>query len=151
MSNIPKPSPITLEGTTLDVAYYMAAEYPDVAQASAELPSIIEWVSSHLQSMAEAKIVSKQAIKEAEATAYFRLRGGAFHDQYSDKMTESSLSMALALDKDVKEAYRTYAIYSGWVQRLQNLILSLQAKLDLVRTVEATRRSVLGPESDNDD
>lgn len=135
---------------SLDLDYYLYQDYTDVSLAAAELPPIIEWVNAKLQGLTEQKIVQKQRLKEVEAAAYFSLRGGEFSDRYVEKMTESALDKAVCLDDTVKVAHRDYAVLAGWVQRLNNLQDSLQAKMDLVRTSEATRRRLVDPEAETE-
>lgn len=132
----------------LDLNYWLGREYDDIGSASTELPSVIEWVNARLQAFTEAKIVKKHEIKEAEARAYFQLRrdGGMPDDA---KKTEAAIAHAVAIDDEVMEAYRAFAVLSAWAQRLTNLLFSLQAKLDLVRSTEATRRK--GMSEDNID
>ena len=146
---LPKLDPIVLgDGFELDIDYYLSTDYLDITQAAAELPPIIEWVNQRLQDLTEQKIIKRQQLKEVEAEAYFALRAGGFSEQYADKMTEASLEKAVCLAAEVKNVHREYAVLAGWVQRLINLQQSLQAKLDLVRTSEATRRRLVDPEAE---
>jgi hypothetical protein len=129
----------------LDLDHWLSREYDDIGHASSELPAVIEWVNAQLQSVAESKIVRKHEIKEAEARAYFRLRRDELPD--GAKKTETSIAHAVALDEEVTEIYREFAVLSAWSQRLINLLFSLQAKLDLVRSTEATRRKGMSEDS----
>jgi hypothetical protein len=142
----PPLEPVELDGFKLDVGHYLFKDYSDIGEAASELPPVIEWVNMKLQSLTEAKIVKKQEIEEAEAEAYFSLRSGGFEETFSGKSTETALGMAVSLDKKVMETHRDYAVLTGWVLRLANLQESLKAKLDLVRSTEATRRSLVGNE-----
>lgn len=147
----PKLGRIDLDADfSLDLDYYLYQDYGDVSQAASELPPIIEWVNAKLQGLTEQKIIKRQELKEVEAKAYFSLRSGEFSELYADKMTESALEKAVCLDESVKAAHREYAVLAGWVQRLGNLQDSLQAKMDLVRTSEATRRRLVDPESETE-
>lgn len=134
-------------GYRLDLDHWLSREYGDIGHASAELPAIIEWVNSQLQGIAEDKIVKKHEIKEAEARAYFNARQ---RWTFESKPTEAAITHAVSLDEEVMEAYRKFAVLSAWSQRLVNLLFSLQAKLDLVRSTEATRRKGMS-EDENDD
>lgn len=148
---LPTLPPIDLGGDfKLDLSYYLTATYDDIGQASSELPAIIEWVNMKLQEMVESRLIKKQEIKEVEAEAYFYLKDGAFVRDYNDKMTESSLSMAVALSPKVKQTHHDFAVLSGWVERLSNLQGSLSAKLDLTRSSEATRRQLINTNHDTD-
>ena len=131
----------------LDLDCWLTKEYDDIGHASAELPPIIEWVNAQLQTISEAKIIKKHEIKEAEARAYFRQRRNGTPE--GGRQTETAIAHNVALDDEVMEVYREFAVFSAWSQRLTNLLFSLQAKLDLVRSTEATRRK--GMSEDNDD
>lgn len=138
---LPELGKITLEGFTLDLDYYLTKPYEDISEASEELPALIEWVNSQLQAVVEQKIISKQRIKGAEARAYFDIRRSGLEELgYAGKETEASVERAVALNNQVSEAYSSFAVLSGWVIRLTNLLISLQSKLDLLRSAEATRR-----------
>lgn len=130
---------------SLDLDHFLKKDYVDVNQASLQLPPIIEWVNQVRADFQEQMLVAKQAIKEAEARAYFDLRGGGFEQKYSGKASEAALAQAVVLEEKVATAYRDYAVLYAHVQRLANTMISLQAKLDLVRTVEATNRKVFTP------
>jgi hypothetical protein len=143
---LPTLEPLRLDDDfQLDVNYFLRAEYTDIGQASAELPPIIEWVNSRLQGLVEAKLIKKQEIKEVEAEVYFELNDGLFVETYSSdvKQTAAAFDRAIARDPRVKAIHREFAVLAGWVQRLTNLQFSLQSKLDLVRSTEATRRRIL--------
>ena len=140
--SLPAIQAITYGGYTLDIDYYLNAVYDDVSQASQELPLAIEWLNSMLQYYVSAEVVEYRAIKQAEAEVYFDLRNGKFAVLYGEKMTEKALEMAVELDERVKTAVNAYAESKAWVTRLRNQIAVFTAKLDIVRTVEATRRHV---------
>jgi hypothetical protein len=132
----------------LDLDHWLSREYDDISHAASELPAIIEWVNSQLQTISESKIVAKHEIKEEEARAYFRLRHA---DPGDRRATETAIAHSVALDEDVMEAYRKFAVLSAWSQRLTNLLFSLQAKLDLVRSTEATRRKGMSEDNNEED
>lgn len=140
MSERPLPTldPITLQGFELDVDHYLKKDYDDISMASEELPALIEWINMLVQIYAEAKIVAKQEIKEVEAEAYAEAQA----EPTDGKKTEASLGRAATLNPKVMAAHRRFARLSGWVSRLVNLQISLQSKLDLVRSTESTRRKV---------
>jgi len=133
----------------LDLDHWLSREYGDIGHAASELPAVIEWVNSQLQTITEAKIAKKHEIKEAEARAYFALRRGELPDE--GKKTDTSITHAIALDEEVMEVHRSFAVLSAWSQRLSNLLFSLQAKLDLVRSTEATRRKGMSEDNNNDE
>ena len=141
----PRPPPLAsfeLDGYRLDVAHYLNADYSDVSVASAELPAVNEWINEKLQAYVEMLHITRAELAEAEATAYFTLRKGAFADDYGGKQTEESLKHAVALDPEVKKLVRSEAVLSAWCGRLRGVQSSLSMKLDLVRSSEATRRKV---------
>ena len=58
-------------------------------------------------------------------------------------MTEANLEKAVHLEDSVVKVHESYAVLYGWVRRLQNLQMSLQSKLELIRSTEATRRRLV--------
>lgn len=144
---LPKLDPIILDGYKLDVQYFLCHEYSDIGEAAEELPAIIEWVNMQLQSVTEQMLQKKQEIKEVEAAAFFDLSNGKFAENYESKMTAAALDRAVVLEPDVRKVHKDYAILYGWVKRLGNLQFSLQAKLDLTRSSEATRRRLADGET----
>lgn len=148
---LPRLGTLDLDGFSLDLDYYLTHPYDDIREAAQELPPLIEWVNAQLQVLTEQRLIAKQEIREAEAGAYFDLRrDGAFAELgYSGKPTDTALAHAVALNDQVKEAHRSYAVLTGWVHRLSTLQVSLQSKLELVRSTEATRRLVDGVGNDD--
>lgn len=150
---LPKVGKLQLgDGEVIDLDYYLSQEYEDIVTASQELPALIEWINARLQENIELKIVTKQKIRSVEAKVYFYLKSGGFIERgYGPKMTDKGLERAIALDPKVSQVWDDFAVLSGWVSRLQNLLSSFQAKLDLVRSSEATRRKIEPDEMNNDD
>ncbi len=133
------------DGDILDIAHYLGSEYDDVSVANQELPPMMEWVHSKLQLMTERRLLVKQRVAEHRARAWFALQddgADGFSANYRGKATSEAMNHAVNLDPRVCEAERLLARYTGWTQRLNNLCESIQAKLDLVRSTEATRRRV---------
>lgn len=148
-TDLPTLETITLGGYTLDLQYWLTQDYEDISIAAQELPPLIEWVNSQLHTKFEQRGIQAQKVKTIEARAYFALKGGEFvRKEYAGKMTEDSVKHALALDEGVIEANDQYAIYDAWVRRLSSIQASLQAKLDLVRSAESTRRKVYADKED---
>jgi len=144
---------LRLDGCTLDIEHYLRTDY-EISAACEELPPVVEWVNSQLQQLVEQKFVKKHEIKQAEAKAYFALKSHLFAERgYHGRPTEEAVRHAVTLEPDVQKVVNEYAILCGWVLRLQNLQLSLQTKLDLVRSSEATRRKVFpdAPDKMEDD
>lgn len=141
---LPKLEPVELEGYKLDLQYFFTKEYREIGEASIELPSVIEWLNFQLQGQIESKHRKKAELERAEATSYLGLKNGGFTRQgYGDKPTEVALDHAVKLDADVTRLNEELAIITGWVDRLYNLQKSLQFKLELVRSNEATRRTLV--------
>jgi hypothetical protein len=141
---IPAIPDLSFDGQTVDVNFFLTKEYDDIDEASTELPSLIEWISSKQQAILEQKLRMENKVKELEAETWFYLLNGGFEDNnYAGKKTTFSLTMGVRLNPKVKEAKEELAILSGWNQRLVNLIYGFQSKLDIVRSVEATRRTNL--------
>jgi len=135
---------LNIGGVDLDLQHYLGADYTDIREASEELPAVIEWVNAELQSAVAIKVNAKFAVKRAEAKAYFHLKDGGFEQAgYGEKMTEKALEHAVNLDKGLAEAVNEFANSTAWVTRLSNLLGSLQAKLELVRSSEATSRRLI--------
>lgn len=135
----------------LDVDAILKRNYDDIGYAAAQIPAIIEYINEYFQVIVEQKIIAKQEIKEAEAAAYFDLKRGKFSEVYDSKVTENALEKAAVLETTVIDAHRRYAVLAGWYQRLSGLILSLQTKLDLLRSTEATRRKLIDDHEEDKD
>jgi hypothetical protein len=142
---LPKLHPIDLDGYKLDIDYFLKTHYVSVHSANAELPAIIEWVNEQLQTAVEQKHMAKAELKQAEGNAFHDLRDEEKFRQagFTGKLTQEAVTHAIPLMANVIEANQKYARAAGWVSRLVNTLISLQAKLDLVRTTEATRRALV--------
>jgi hypothetical protein len=141
--DIPDLGKLTFGSESINLNYYLTAAYDDIAQASVELPAIIEWINEQSQPFIEERLRVKQLIKKTEAQVYFELIDGTFEQLYHGKKTAVAIERAISLDARVNDLYEKMARVQGWVTRLQQLQESLQAKLDLVRSVESTRRRVI--------
>jgi len=149
LPNLPPLESITIGGFSVDVGFYLTQDYQDIGHAAAELPAIIEYLNVQYQIVTEQRTGLKQEVKRIEAESYFRLKRGEFRALYGEeKMTESALEKAIALDGEVVKAYQDYAVLDGWVNRLRNTILILQMKLEMTRSSEATRRALVTAEQD---
>jgi outer membrane murein-binding lipoprotein Lpp len=137
---------LELNGQTVDLNYYFTQEYTDIGQAAQELPNLIEWINAQMQVFYEDKLNAEQELKRAEADAYFDLKNnGTFATLYGGKPTEKSLEHAVNRDEGVLEASQKLNRLAAWVRRLNNLQQSLNTKLDLIRSSEATRRRLVDP------
>lgn len=138
---LPQLDVIELEGQRLDPGHYLTKEYDDIGEAAAELPAIIEWLNYHLQSVIEQRITAEDAIKRAEAEAWRSLHDHGYEQMgYAGSKTGYNISMAIRLEPAVNDAKARLAVSSGWESRLINLMRTFQAKLDITRSLEATRR-----------
>lgn len=141
--SLPKLDKVELGGFALDIDYFLKTDYQSAHAAAKEIPSVIEWINSELQIAIEKKIISKQQLKKAEGMAFLDLRGALWERRgYAGKPTETALEAAVHQEQSVIEATEMMAYWSGLTSRLSNTLISLQAKLDLVRTSEATRRAM---------
>ena len=135
------------DGESLDLDYYLGHDFDDISQASQQLPPIIEWVNIRLQEAKENQLCCRQQVKYVEARTFFDLKDGRYVTEgFGVKFTDKSVEKAAVLDAKVQAAQENYACWCGWVSRLQNLLFSLQAKLELVRSSEATRRKLVSDE-----
>lgn len=145
--SLPVLDPILIDGFNLNIDHYLKHDYTDISEAN-ELPAVIEYLNQFLQRLTEQKLIAKHNIKVVESRVFFALRGGQFTELYADKQTDKSLGMAVQADASVGEAVQQHAILVGWCQRIMNLITTVQVKLDIVRSTEATRRKFI---TENDD
>lgn len=140
----PPVARIELGDFALDINYYLTTDYQDGQSACREIPAVIEYVNAQLQLMMEQKIIAKQNIKKVEGDIWNSLNRGLWEELgYEGKKTEDNMKRAIARHEDVVKAVSDYAWYASWCGRLANVIISLQAKLDLVRTSESTRRAMM--------
>jgi len=141
---VPKLANIKVGADTLDLDYLLNNEFEDVREASEQLPAAIAWLGYNRGYAYERLTICEQEWNEAEARAYFDLRAGKFLEKgYGEKMTEEALKKAVALDETVSEAVAAYASAKRWLEVYNSTIEALMAKLDLVRTSEATRRRLI--------
>lgn len=116
--------------------------YDDIGEAAIEIPAAVEWLNEVLQYYLSVKINDQAELTRKKAEVYRRLRDGDYEKTYSDKMTEAALERAVALDDDVRQGNANIAESEAWVERLRNTIRNLLVRLDILRTVESTRRHV---------
>ena len=141
---LPKLKPFDLDGTPVDLNYFLTTDYQDSTVASMEIPALIEYINEHLQGMIEGKIRSKADLERARGRAYLDLKGGLWEvRELAGKPTDKGLDAAVEQEQTVIDAVEQYAIFSGYVSRLYNLIAVLHSKLDIVRTSESTRRALI--------
>ena len=132
------------EGESLNVDRLLRYDFSDVADANLHLPASIEWINERLKSFIEAKVMAKHRVKRAEAEAYFHLKKGEFDRLYPEsKMTEKALELAIHLDEGVESMNKELAEATSMEARLRQLLVTLQLKLEIVRSQEATRRRLI--------
>jgi hypothetical protein len=141
---IPKLSNIKIGDQVLDLDTLLNSEYEDVREASEQIPAAIAWLGWHRGYAYQRLTIKEQEWNEAEAKAYFELRAGGFVEKgYGEKMTEEALKKAVLLEESVGSAVEEYANAKRWLEIYNSTIEALMAKLDLVRTSEATRRRLI--------
>ena len=141
---VPKLKPLELDGQQVDLNYFLNTDYVDASTAGVELPGVIEFINENYQYFIEQKVRQKGVLERARAKAYFDLKGGLWESRgLAGKFSEAGADKAVELDEEVIAALETYAIFSGYVARLPNMMQTLQAKLGITRTVEATRRAMM--------
>lgn len=140
---------VSEESGRIDLDYFLRNPYDDIALASVELPAIIEHINAELQYVNYTRTVKKQEIKSARARAYIRLKNGEARTFTHEKPTDKTLEYLVDMDEEVNEAVEAYAIFLSWAVRLNTTIGVLQAKLDMVRSTESTRRKLI-PDGDDD-
>lgn len=147
---IPAATVVELGGHRVDVGSFLRKDYDDIATAAVELPALIEWCNCQLQVLTEQKIRLEDEVKRCEAKAWFRF----MHDggwPHPGRKTTYAVAMAVRLDEAVVDSQEKLAVFTGWHQRVLNAMRSLQAKLDLVRSSEATRRRIFAGHSDSNE
>lgn len=138
---IPKLKSFKVGAEVLDLDYLLNAPYEDIGEAAERIPAAIGWMGYHRALAVERLIVSEQEWKIAEARQYFELKNGGFASGgFGDKPTEEALKRALLLTEPVKLACDDYAKRKRHVEWISASIDALKAKLELVRSSEATRR-----------
>lgn len=129
----------------LDPDYYFRKRYDDIIEAASELPLVIEFINESLQRAAIAAADSKRDVQSLEAETYGDLRQ-QWNEKFSEKMTEKALEMAVAQDAELTKALHNYSVLKSYVTRLSNMQENLRGKLDMLRSVEATRRKLIEDE-----
>lgn len=125
----------------VDLSAILNAPYEDISEAAEAIPGWIGWFGYQKGMAIEALLNSEFAWKQAEATQYFELKNGAFVTQgFGEKPTEAALEKAVNLTDPVKAAADEYAACKRHLEWISSTIEALKAKLELVRSSEATRR-----------
>jgi hypothetical protein len=152
MPSLPVIKPIdTGDDYKLDIDYYLKHDYADIGEAAEKLPGIIEWLNEQRQIVKESMLRQKLRVRYLEAETSFVLKGGRFQELYpSEKITETAIGNAVQLDLQVGRAQEQLVVLIASVERLSTTILTLQIKLDMIRSTEATRRVLAQGEPSED-
>ncbi len=153
---LPKLRRLKLGRDAVDIDYYLTASYDNIGDASAELPAVVEWINEQNQEYVQQMHALKGEIKEAEAAAFLALAKPGSEESFEDrhpgvKKTTDAINHAVALDPEVRDKKVQYAHAVAMVERLRQLQSNLTAKLDIVRSSEATRRKVFLPDRTTED
>jgi hypothetical protein len=139
--SIPVLKSFTIDGQTADIDAVLKASFEDIGEAAGMLPSYIGWFGYQKGKANERVINNKYKLKEAEAKAYFDLKNGGFMSQgFGEKMTEAALERAVTLAPEVKAASEAYARAEKDYDWITATIKAIEAKMELLRSIEATRR-----------
>lgn len=131
----------TPDGQVVNIDSLLKSDYEDIGEAAARIPPNIGFLGYHKAKAYERLINNKHRLKEAEARAYFELKNGAFISRgYGEKMTEAALEHAVNIDTSVIAASEAYAKEEKNYEWLSATIEALESKLELLRSVEATKR-----------
>lgn len=140
---VPKVKPIKFSGETLWIDTLLTTEYGDISQAGLELPSAIAWLEWKRAEMTEAVINAEAAWKEAESQAFFTYKEHGLEDAgFVGKPTEKAIQHAVCSNDLVLKATANYAAYKKSLALCSGMIRALEAKMELTRTSEATRRRI---------
>jgi hypothetical protein len=154
---LPKIGRLKVGRDSIDIDYYLTADYVNIKDAADELPAVIEWINSVNQGYVEQMHSLKDEVKQAEAIVYFELltrdNEESFNVLYpqAPKPTADALAHAIELDPRVREVKSNLANKRAWVERLRGLQSSLTLKIDLTRSSEATNRKVFSDRRDPED
>jgi hypothetical protein len=140
--SIPVLTAYVIGDQTADIDVILKAVYEDIGEAAERIPPWLGWFGYQKAKAAERIINHKYHLKEAEAKEYFALKGGEFVSKgFGEKMTETALERAVVLSPEVKQATKVYAQAEKDYEWLKHTIEALSAKLELIRSSEATRRA----------
>lgn len=129
------------DGQIVDIDSLLKSDYEDIGEAAERIPPNIGFLGYHKAKANERVINCKHRLKEAEARAYFNLKHGGFMAKgYGDKATETALEHAVHLEPAVIAASEACAKAEKDYDWLYATIRAVENKLDLVRSVEVTKR-----------
>jgi hypothetical protein len=139
--SIPILKSYTVADVTVEIDKILNAPYEDIGEAAESIPAYLGWFGYQKACAAERLINYDYNLKEMEARAYFDLRGGQYVAKgFGEKVTEEGLKKAVILVEEVKAASMKHAKAKKDFDWMNSTIEALRAKLELVRSREATRR-----------
>jgi hypothetical protein len=146
---VPRLKNIRVGDAVLDLDRLLNADYDNVSEASEKLPAAISWLVYQRALMVEQVALCDRQEDQTKAEVYFALKGGGFESAgYGSKPTDTAIKMAMLLDPGVKAAGERMAKFQRYLALYTGQIDALKAKLELVRTSEATRRRLIETPTD---
>lgn len=137
----PKLGILEVKGHPMNLDYLLGIR--DLDEAEEEIPVALEWINSAIQDYTEQKLVSKSVLKSLEGKTYLNLKVEGLKSFGIEKTTETALEHVINNDDEILAAYESLAILTGWVGRLYGLQENLRLKIDMLRTIDATRRKLI--------
>lgn len=137
---IPRVRTIKFGNEELDLDTLLKTDYQDIRQASEELPAAIGWLEWQRACLVERAQTAELAWEAAEAQAYFDVKSGKYAEFFQGKLTDKAIDHAIKLVPEVEQACKRHAETKKWLSSCTGAIKALEAKMELVRTSEATRR-----------
>lgn len=146
---LPELAKIDNDIIVINPQHWFCKRYEDIVEAAGELPVVLEYINESLQRAAIATAQSKRNLEELEAETYTAFRQG-WNEKFAEKMTEKALEMAVLRDRTFAKASENFSVLKSYVGRLAHMQENLRAKLDMLRSVEATKRRTINDGPDND-
>jgi len=141
----PHAKPLKIGDTKVDIDSYLTKDYADISEASEDLPGLIEYINQEYQYAVEDKLNLKQEVKTRASDLFRDLRKPGVWEEcgFVGKITEKGVEAAINLDEHYLELVQNFNKKVARCGRLANMMTMLQVKLDLVRSVEATKRKLV--------
>jgi len=141
---VPRLKNIRVGDAVIDLDRLLNADYDNVNEASEKLPAAISWLVYQRAMMVEQVALADRKEEQTKAEVYFALKNGGFESAgYGSKPTDTAVKLAVLLDDSVKLAGQSMARFQRHLALYSGQIEALKAKLELVRTSEATRRRLI--------
>lgn len=147
MSFVPPLKNFKIDGHVFDVRGLLSCEFESVAHAAEVLPAALAWLGWQRAMHVEKKNHAEREMERVEATVFFELKatGGWEGAGLPGKSTDASMRYAVRLDQRTDDTFNRWVEAEKWVNILSSQIDAVRAKLELVRTTEATRRRLVEP------